>query len=84
MSDKTKQQIEKEKDAVQAMTKAMSNMKLTLARIDQLEDALRMLCISVEQMKKYLPEYAYSDRECTISLRQQISTASADAKVVLL
>lgn len=63
MTDKTEEQIAKEKAAVLAMKNAQSNMGAALTRIERLEQALRNANSSISTLKGYISPgvYTYHD-----------------------
>ncbi len=62
MTDKTEEQMDKERAAVDAMRNAKSNMASALGRIETLEKALDRARLEMTEIKKYIPEGAYTYR----------------------
>jgi hypothetical protein len=59
MTDKTEEQIAKDKAAVDAMRNAKSNMDAALARISTLEEALSGAIGGLLEAKRYISPSAY-------------------------
>ena len=66
MTDKTDEQLQKEREAIAAMHNAKSNMEKALARIQTLENALRKLGDLATEAHKHLPStsYMYQSNRC--------------------
>ena len=69
--EKTEEQIANEREAVNAMKNAKSNMTLALERINTLESALRQANNVISSLKSYIAPGAYTypiqgnSRKCT-------------------
>ncbi|WP_283419201.1 hypothetical protein [Sphingopyxis sp. Geo48] len=60
MSDKTEDQIARERDSVKAMKNAQSNMAAVLSRVETLERALSMASSTISTLKGYIAPGAYT------------------------
>lgn len=82
MSDKTDDQIAKEKAAVEAMRNARSNMAAVLDRVSTLEKALRDAAGQLDEAAKQMPNaYAYESRH---TLKEYYAKQAENARRVLL
>lgn len=62
VTDKTEEQLEKERNAVDAMRNAKSNMTAALDRIATLERALETARTEFGNLKQYIPKGAFTYR----------------------
>lgn len=60
MTEKTEEQIAKDRAAVEAMRNAKANMDTALGRIADLERALSEAALHIKRIKDYVPAAAYS------------------------
>lgn len=78
MTDKTEDQVMRDKAAVEAMRHAKANMTQVLDRIDALERALRMATERMRNLKPNIPANAYPYKG-EVSIHAQIDGYIADA-----
>lgn len=82
MTDKTDEQVAKEKAAVDAMRNARGNMATVLDRVGSLEGALRDAVTQLEAAAKHMPidAYRYESRQ---TLKEFYNEQAAKARKVL-
>ena len=90
MSDKTEDQITREKDAVQKMVGAKSAMEAALGRIATLERAITHMNVVLDDMSKqvgdgvgYMTYHAEKNVEGFISIRKQANRVAEIGRKVL-
>jgi hypothetical protein len=85
MSDKTEEQIAKERDAVEAMRNAKANMTAALDRISTLEFALRAAVAALSRCKGYVgaSSYTYPASGDRVTCHVEIDRALAEAQAKL-
>lgn len=81
MTEKTEEDIEKDRAAIAAMKNAKSNMEAAIARVSDLERALSRARDSILRFKSFVPEAAYSYGGKT-KLWDEIDAAVADIEKV--
>lgn len=78
MTDKTDEQVAKEKASVDAMRNARSNMATVLDRVAGLENALRAAAVELDNAAKHMPNaYGY---ESPKSLKEHYSEQAEKAR----
>ena len=81
MTDKTDEQVAKEKAAVDAMRNARGNMATVLDRVGSLEAALRDAAGQLDEAAKHMPNaYRYESRQ---TLKEYYGEQAIKARKVL-
>jgi len=89
MSNKTDDEIQREKDAVQKMVGAKSAMEVSLARIKRLEDALGSMAVILDDAARAVGDGLYikthhsgviGNGPHVVALREQLKRVSAIAR----